>query len=182
MKKQKKKLYLLIIIIFTILVLGSGYWYFFIREVYDQNSLPTRFVSYEFVSSRTEAKLYYPGSSVFTDFGESSTRAGYAHAGAVLTSKDSQEQIYSWYRDWLLAHGWHYDRYAFVGLADTQTSLQGYVRGEREKFYVAMDEAENLGWTLGKKVPTDATVFEVDYFINPAPTPTPTQIPIRKER
>lgn len=174
--KLKKRIYLILAIIILLLIVLSGiYWNFFIREIYDENNLPTRFVSYEFVSSRTEARLYYPGSQEYHRFGEDSARAGYAQAGAILFSKDPPEKIYAWYRQWFTTHGWHYDEYAFGGTATTQTSLEGYRRGEREKFYVAMNDKDSLGWVLGKKNSSDGTVFEIRYFINPQPTPTLTQ-------
>jgi len=177
MKKSKKMKYILntkrlkiIGIILAILILSSiSYWYFYVIEVYDENNLPTRLISLEFISNRTEARLYYPGSKEFLVFGESSERAGYANSGVVLTSKDSPEQIYSWYREWLTNHGWQYNEKAFYGLLDTQTSLQGYTRGDREKLYVAMNNPRNLSLALGRDVPDGVTVFEIRYFINPVP-------------
>jgi len=177
MKKSKKIKYILntkrlkiIGIILAILILSSiSYWYFYVREVYDENNLPTRLISLEFISGRTEARLYYPGSKEFIVMGQPSNIEGFAHSGAVLTSKDSPEQIYSWYREWLTNHGWQYNEKAFYGLIDTQSSLQGYTRGEREKFYIAINNPRNLSLTLGRDVPDGVTVFEIRYFINPVP-------------
>lgn len=157
----------IIIVVFTV-------WFLFFRasRQTDENGLPTNSVSYEFVSSRPEARLYYPNAKVFSEFGQSEKRANFivspsgAYAGAVMISSDPPEKIYQWYKDWLLTHGWRSDKHAFSGLLSTQKSLEGYSRGNRETLYIAMNDPKQLGWTLGKEVPKDKTVFEISYFIS----------------
>lgn len=89
-----------------------------------------------------------------------------AFAGAILISKDSPEQIYQWYKDWLLTHGW---QPAQVAMATGEASIEGYARGSRERFDVAMEDPELLGGVLGRHVPQDeGTVFEISYMIFPS--------------
>ena len=135
----------------------------------DQPDLPSGPVSFQFVSSRAESHLYYPGAQVVAPFGGPERRgsegAGAAFAGAVLASSDPPPRIYAWYRGWLLGHGWTTAEFT---LADTQRSLEGYARGPREKFYVAMNDPASLQRSVGQAIPTDATVFEIRYLIAPA--------------
>lgn len=132
---------------------------------------PSGIVSYEEIRSHPEATLYYPESKVFSLFGGPEERRPFqsnssAFAGAILISKDSPEQIYQWYKDWMFSHGWQPHAFPRAG---TQTSLQGYARGDRERFYVAMNDPESLAGTLGRQVPQDeGTVFEISYVIFPA--------------
>lgn len=137
----------------------------------DSDGLPVGTVSYDFVKSRPEAHLYYPGSKVFSPFGGAEERHLFgknssAFVGAVLTSTDSPKQIYQWYKDWMLSHGWQLSVFL---RATGQTSIEGYARGSRERFYVAMEDTELLGGVLGRQVPQDeGTVFEIRYMIFPA--------------
>src|SRR6266446_6446897 len=113
---------LILSIISVLLVIGTVFtiWFVWFRVTYNAQGTPNGMVSYQFISSRPEAKLYYPNAKVFTTFGhsESHSEAGIspAIAGAVMISGDPPEKIYQWYHDWLLAHGWHVDNHAFAGL------------------------------------------------------------------
>jgi hypothetical protein len=123
-------------------------------------------VSSEFVKARTEASLYYPGSHLFWPFwGGETWSKDPAFAGAILTSSGSPAAIYQWYHNWLATHGWHQADADFNCCLDTQTSLQGYERGSRELFYVAMSDPRGLSETLGGPVPRGVTVFEIRYTI-----------------
>lgn len=158
-------------IVFTcIIIAASLVWYFFFRQTYDKNGLPNPLVSLEYVSSRPEAKLFYPYGSVVSRIGlpqeNTESGLGVAFAGAIMTTGDSPDKVYQWYHDWLLAHGWHRDDNMVGGLVMTQTSIQAYTRGEkREVFYVAMDNHKFLGWTIGKQLPSNVTIFEFRYAI-----------------
>jgi hypothetical protein len=171
-KKRSKILLICAIFIIVILATVGTIRYLMPQTVYDKGGLPTGPVSYELISSRPEAKLYYPDSQVLSPFGQPEKQGDFisgserAFAGAILTSSDKPEKIYQWYRDWLLAHGWQSDEHAFGGLASTQISLQGYSKGQRETLYIAINDPKQLGWTLGKKVPANMTVFEIRYFIS----------------
>ena len=156
----------------AILIAAFGIWFVWFRPTYDAESLPIGPVSYKFISSRPEAKLYYPNSTVFSPFGGPQERRegiSSAQAGAILISNDPPEKIYAWYRNWLLARGWNVDKNAFAGTLDTQLSLEGYSKGRRKRqaFYVAMNDTKRLGGTLGRKIPANVTVFEFRYYINP---------------
>lgn len=141
------------------------------KQKFDSSGLPTGIVSLDFIKSRPEAQLYYPGSEVFSLFGGPEESRPFkknssAFYGAILISNDSPEQIYQWYKDWMLSHGWQPRTFP---RATTQTSLQGYTRDSRERFFVAMDDPESLAGTLGRPVPQDeGTVFEIWYAILPA--------------
>ena len=141
------------------------------KEGFDSAGLPLGMVSIDFVKSRPEAQLHYPGAEVFSIFGGPEENRPFqknstAFYGAVLISSDSPEQIYQWYKDWMLTHGWQPHEYF---RATTQTSLEGFAKGGREEFYVAMNDPELLEGTLGRKLPENAhTVFEIAYFIVPA--------------
>lgn len=132
---------------------------------------PSGAVSYEFVKSRPESQLFYPGAEVFHQFGGSEAGniitgpTSSAFAGAILTTNDSSGQIYQWYREQLLPSEWKPTDFL---LADTQLSIQGYERGNREKFYVAINEPSRLSRTLGRLVPAGVTVFEFRYHIVPS--------------
>lgn len=137
--------------------------------LYDATGFPIGPVSYEFVKSRPEAQLFYPGAEVFHRFGGKeigffTSPSSSAFAGGILMSNNSPEQIYQWYKEWLLTRGWQPADFLLV---DTQISLQGYTRGNREDFYVAMNNPKRLAATLGRPVPDNVTIFEVRYVIIP---------------
>jgi hypothetical protein len=169
-KNKNKKKYIIFISIFTTLII-FGIWYVWFRPTYDQYGLPTRLVSYEYVSSRPEAKLFYPNGKVYSPFGQAMrNNNSVAFTGAVMTSTDPPEKIYKWYHDWLLAHSWRYDEQAIGGRATTQVSIKSYSRSgsgidSREVFYIAMDDPKSLGWVIGRQMPTNTTVFEFRYII-----------------
>jgi len=50
-------------------------------------------------------------------------------------------------------------------MASTQTTINRYEKGSREIFEVAMDDPKQLSRTLGRKIPTNVTVFEFSYMI-----------------
>jgi len=128
-------------------------------------------VSYQQVSGHAEAHLFYPGSAVVSRFGGAEYRhplAGNvdpAFAGAILASAAKPEQMYLWYQLWLLKHGW---RSVAVPNVTTWLSREGYARGTRELFVVAMDNPRLLGETVGKRLPTGQTIYEISYSISPA--------------
>jgi len=83
----------------------------------------------------------------------------------VLDSSAQPGAIYAWYRDWMLGHGWT----PFQPLrAGTQRSVEGYQRGDRERFNVAMDDPTSLSRALGRTLPAGVTVFEVRYIVFPS--------------
>ncbi len=123
-----------------------------------------------FVRSRPEGVLTYPGAETVwpfwggerSNFPDSGTTS--AFAGAVLASPDSPDQIYAWYRQWLTARGWTSTPFL---RASGQPSIQGYARGPRERFSVAMDDPQSITRTLGRSVPANRTIFEYRYMIAP---------------
>lgn len=160
-----KKIIIFIIII-VILFVVSYLWYQSTRVTYDAQGIPNGMVSYEFVSSRPEAKLYYPNGKVFSQFGQpQKEKNDFAAAGIIMTSDDPPEKIYAWYKDWLVDRGWRRDEKRERIMGSTNISVKKYIKGERELFQVAIDDPKQLSWTLGKQVPKDKTVFEFIYII-----------------
>lgn len=92
-----------------------------------------------------------------------------AFAGAVLTSEATPARIYLWYQRWLLKHGWR----SHADISSTSwKSLEGYARGTREDFIVAMDYLDQVGETLGRRLPRADGVR--DQLHHPAGGPDPT--------
>jgi hypothetical protein len=146
------------------------------RAGLDGEGLPLGPVTDKDVRARAEATLYYPGAEVvLVTSGDESTymirsRIS-AHAGAILASQDTADQIYAWYRQWLIAQRW--SSCDIVSTLD-QVSAQGYCRGHREHFSVAVDNRRFLEKTLGQTLPDANTIFETTYLITPADAVSPT--------
>lgn len=155
--------------VFILVVLLVCIWYLWLKLTYNSQGIPNGLVSCDFIKNRPEAKLYYPNGTIFSPFCHTETNTfgsiDPAFAGAVMLTGDSQEKVYQWYHDRLLALGWDRNDHAFAGLGDDQKSLQGYFFKGRGTFYVAILDPVVLGMTLGRKVPTDKTVFEFRYVI-----------------
>ncbi len=140
------------------------------RTTLDRAGLPTGPVSYDEVNQHVEAHLYYPGSTQVSRFGSGeyhhplSGHNDAAFAGAILTSTASPAQIYLWYQRWALRRRWY--SHDFIPLT-TQRSTEGFVRGAREIFIVAIDDPKMLGETTGRSIPQGQTVYEIRYEILP---------------
>jgi len=140
------------------------------RVTLDRAGLPTGPVSYDEVNRHVEAHLYYPGSTQVSRFGSGeyhhplSGHNDAAFAGAILTSTASPAQIYLWYQRRALKHRWY--SHDFIPLT-TQRSTEGFVRGAREIFIVAIDDPKMLGETTGRSIPQGRTVYEIRYEILP---------------
>lgn len=138
----------------------------------DAQGLPRGPVTIDQVKSHPEAHLFYPGAHLYWPISggqEQNAMEGgtnVAFAGGILTASDSPDAIYSWYKDWLLGHGWH----EYRDIASTVwLSHLDFQRGDREFFTVAVDDPSKLATVLGTVVPEDrGTVFEVRYRIFPA--------------
>ncbi len=134
----------------------------------DTQGLPLGLVSYQEVKSHPEATLYYPGSEVVRVIGSGEVRnyieggSNSAFAGAILRTDDTPERVYAWYRAWVVDHGWQTNE---VSGASPWLSAQGYQRGSRERFLVAIDNPVVLSQVLGSQVPTSGTLFETRYTI-----------------
>jgi hypothetical protein len=146
------------------------------RAGFDGDGLPLGPVTYKDIRARPEATLYYPGAEVVLVTGSDErtymikSRSA-AHAGAILTSQDTADQIYAWYRQWLTAQRW--SSCDIVSALD-QVSAQGYCRGHREHFSVAVDNRRVLENMLGQTLPDANTIFETNYLITPADAVSPT--------
>lgn len=148
------------------------------RTGLDADGLPLGPVTYKEVSAHPEATLYYPGATVLSLRGSDErtymiTNRSAAFAGAVLSTTDSADQVYAWYQHWLTAHGW--SACEVVRTLD-QISVQGYCRGHREHFTIAVDNPQFLRPSPGQASTAAVTTFETAYLIAPAgqATPTPT--------
>jgi hypothetical protein len=156
-------------------VLGAGaylgYQLWFGNKLTDSATLPVGPVSYQFVSSRPEAHLVYPGAQLAQNLGGGEQGnpieggSSSAFAGAILTTPDSPRDIYGWYRAQLESR--HYHPYDILS-SPVWISEQGYERGPRERVIVALDDPAALAKVLGHAIPKGNTVFEVRYMIFPA--------------
>lgn len=136
----------------------------------DKNGLPTARVSLRDVNSHPEAHLYFPASREFSRFGASDTmqassKPDVAYAGGIATTGANASALYLWYQRWMLAHGWR--SHDYVG-STTWTSHEGFARGTREEFIVAVDDPRLLGGTINRRLPKARTVYEITYAILPA--------------
>jgi hypothetical protein len=137
---------------------------------YDHDGLPLSPVTYQELMAHPEPRLFYPGSRVFSRFGgpeytDAIAGLSAAFSGAVLANSATPAQIYRWYHDWLLSRHWR--RHDSISVS-TWTSHESYTRSPRELYTVAIDSAQMLGLTLGRKLPRSRTVYEVRYTIVPA--------------
>lgn len=148
--------------------------------------LPTGPVTYEALQCHPEASLFYPGSTVLERLGASQTTALFegtnpAFSGAILISADPVNKIYAWYDSWLKQRHWY--RSPLIGAG--YVSAHGYARvGGREALGVDIDNPAQFSATIGKKVPSGGTLFEVRYIVfpyhagaTPAPSCAPTPEP-----
>ena len=139
----------------------------------DHDALPRSPVSYQALSSRPPAHLIYPGAQTLRVVGAGESRypaegvVNSAFVGAILSTADSPEQVYSWYRNHLTADGWK--TYQLAALLSTQISAQGYQRGSREFFVVAIDDPRSLSAALGRQIPAGSTIVEFRYTIEATP-------------
>ncbi|MDQ6899761.1 MAG: hypothetical protein M3072_09660 [Candidatus Dormibacteraeota bacterium] len=135
----------------------------------DSERLPLGPVSYQFVNSRSPAHLVYPNAQTLRviDQGESRYPAegitNSAFAGAILLTQDSPAEVYSWYQAHLQADRWK--PFQLAALLSTQLSAQGYQRGAREAFVVAMNDPKQLSGVIGKQLPSGGTLFEYSYSV-----------------
>lgn len=145
-------------------------------------TLPTTAVKYQDLQCHPEAHLVYPGSTEYQSLAASETTDPFAgtnpaFSGAILISTDSAPKIYAWYDSWLKSHGWY--RAPLLGAG--YLSSHGYARGRaREAFNVDIDDPARLSATLGRRVPSGGTVFEVVYLAFPyraSATPAPSCAP-----
>jgi len=129
-------------------------------------------VSREYISQQPEAHLLYPRAALIRVFqhGEAhNPDAVGAAAGAVAQTPQSADMIYRWYQDTLARDGWKHHRLA--ALLDTWASAEGFQRGEREYFTVAVDKPARLSRVLSIPMPSGQVVFEYRYEITPDTPP-----------
>jgi len=149
-----------------VLVVGAAWWLVSSRSSSAQDGLPVGDISFKFISQRTEASLSFPGSRVIHRFGSgygSGYNAAEAFAGAVLRADATPEQIYAWYGDWLVGHGWTYK--FDVRLGAWLAPGPQYRRGSRELFEVGPDNPTYLDFPTG----SGGTLYEARYTIKPVP-------------
>jgi len=135
----------------------------------DKNGLPTGRVSLGNVNAHPEAHLYYPASREFSRFGsgdtpQMSSTPDVAYAGGIVATSASARALYLWYQRWMLAHGWR--SHDYVG-STTWTSHEGFARGTREEFIVAVDDPHLLSGTINRRLPKTRTIYEITYAILP---------------
>jgi hypothetical protein len=135
----------------------------------DRDGLPLSSISYDFVNSRPPAHLVYPNAQTVRVIGHGELRypaegvMNSAFAGAILATRDSPAQVYAWYQQRLQVD--HWKPHQLAALLSTQLSAQGYKRGTRESFVVAIDDPHQLSGVLGTHLPAGGTLFEYTYSI-----------------
>ncbi len=151
----------------------------------DSSGLPTGFITWEFVKSRPEGRLVYPGAAKLHGIAWNTNQAGSPSAayGGVYVTDATPAEIYAWYGRWLDSCGWALYANRAKGGATVWLSNKNYVRNEREVFTVAIDNPRRLTQVLGRPIPGSETVFEYRYDIYPpglgprAGQPSPRPLP-----
>jgi hypothetical protein len=111
-----------------------------------------------------EAELHYPGSSpVLNSFDINRTTGTSAESRDVykttLATEAESAEVLTWYRDWLLSHGWQ----PTPSTGTTTDSSQAYARGS-EHFRLAVADPAALAPVLAVPIPAGTqTVYEVEY-------------------
>lgn len=140
------------------------------------DGFPTGKVTWEFVSSKEEAELDYPNAETYIRLGsgqvpqDNITGWSIAFGGAILTSSSTPDEIYAWYRDWLLVHGWKEDPGAIIANVSGELSHQSYSRNggklkAREVFNITMWRPEAIASVLGMQKTSAPTIFEYRYSV-----------------
>lgn len=133
----------------------------------NSNGLPVGAVSAQWITKQPLSHLYFPGSKPF--YVLDSAGPNPAYAGAILTSNATGAQVYSWHIATLKARGW-----SFItdnGCTNIQPSCPqfGHNRhGQRESFYLAVDNPALLPSVIGKSAPAACTVYEIRYEVFPS--------------
>lgn len=139
-----------------------------------QSSEPVseRFLTYQDVRAVLINDLQYPESELLLEAGRSESadrttgKVSEAYARQIRFNSLSEEEVYRWYSERLVSAKWQ--RSSGFILATTHRSIEGYTRGEREWFYVAVNEPDALAATLGRALPSGRTLFEITYGVTPA--------------
>jgi hypothetical protein len=161
-----------LLILAALLIAAAAVWFAakgIIGQRFDGDGLPTDPVSYQFVNSRAPAHLVYPNAQTLRVIGAGESHypaervTNSAFSGAVLATHDSPAKVYAWYLDRLTANRW--SRYQLFALLSTELSAQGYKRGTRELFVIAIDDPRRLSAAIGTQLPDGVTVFEYTYTI-----------------
>jgi len=122
---------------------------------------------YAYAKAQVMGDLLYPGAVLLQELGTGDTGGrSTEYAGAVFASTDTADDIYAWYVAYAQTSGWSP---AEVPRASTQVSIRGYRRGQREAFYVALNNPRALAATLGRAVPEGQTLFETTFYVSPSP-------------
>jgi hypothetical protein len=141
----------------------------------DEWGIPKGPVSLQFLESRPEAHLIYPGSHVITPLGYATDpQSGYAFYGGICWIKGAYwAQIAYWYDEWLRAHGYHLrDNWVL----DSGPHITGFVwdhPSRRLGFDLALDDPKLLYNITGIQAPTGEgiVVYEYTYSVVEKPYP-----------
>lgn len=69
---------------------------------------PAGRISLDYVCSREEANLTYPGATVIKDFRNGEVGFNDAFCGHAFATPDDQDKVYDFYTQWLLDHGYQF--------------------------------------------------------------------------
>jgi|ERR1035437_926040 hypothetical protein len=167
---MKKKIIIVTPILLVVLAFFGWQLFSSLLSSNDSVGLPKGKVTYTFVYTLPEAKMYYPSTTVVEILGgdeidspPSSARSGFA--GAILATNASASTIYDWYDTKLVLSGWIEYQSSPVS---PQTSVRSYSKGNREIFTVAVDDPAALSSVIGKQLPANKTIFEIRLIISPS--------------
>ena len=141
----------------------------------DRYGMPTCPVTSKFIDSQPEARLVYPGSTVYGDYvGQPeqhlpfSTNPANVHLYGITAA--SMSTVYAWYRAWLTSHGWQPS--GALALGPLGVDAQAYYKGARESFDIQHDSWFMVRWM---KVPfpkrimklSNETLYSITFIIEP---------------
>lgn len=143
----------------------------------DATGLPTTPITAAYINAQPDAHLVYPGATILrtnvhpegptvqTIDGTTDDRA---YVEVFMATPDSAAQVRNWYK----AQTQSQDFMCIAGIgADYMYQFDVYLRGTRQILLVGYIKPDQLRITFGQPVPSDRTIFETDYIINPARDP-----------
>ncbi len=144
------------------------------RPQTDVAGLPTAQITSDFISARLDAHVAYPGATILktvvhpegpTLNSFDGSPAGRAYVEVFMATSASAAQVRDWYKTELATR--HYTCFGAIGASYMYTD-DGYIRGNRELLVVGYIKSSLLAGVIGQAAPSQRTVFETDYIINPA--------------
>lgn len=160
------------IVVAVLAVLGvSGFWLITRQSVRDQGGIPTDPVSQDYVASRADAALVFPGAKLVTRTAEPEQRA--INVGAQLQSTIQTNAlptaVLGWYSSALEARGWRLtgsEDFRNQKLSAGVQRTRDYQRGARERMEIGLCDG-CIGPKDAGNEPVLAGDVDVRYWILP---------------